>query len=125
MAAAIHPCAKHLAYFLLFSIPMLAGIFMGKSSITTIFGYISYIDFMNNMGHCNLELIPKMLFSIFPLLRTVCIPPRKFLNSFLLSFPCLDRKIRIYSCISTFLFIIYTSSYSDTILCGSCHYKRI
>ena len=75
MAAVIHPFAEHLAYFILFSIPLLAGIFMGKISITTIFGYISYIDFMNNMGHCNFELIPKMLFSIFPPLKYLMYTP--------------------------------------------------
>ncbi|KAJ9680388.1 hypothetical protein PVL29_019652 [Vitis rotundifolia] len=78
ITSVIHPFAEHLAYFLLFSIPLLAGVFMGKSSIAATFGYISYIDFMNNMGHCNFELIPKMLFSISPLLSTLCIPPRKY-----------------------------------------------
>ncbi|KAL6323262.1 hypothetical protein AAG906_029269 [Vitis piasezkii] len=39
-------------------------IFMRKSSMAALFGYISYIDFMNNMGHCNFELIPKMYHSL-------------------------------------------------------------
>ncbi|CBI16766.3 unnamed protein product, partial [Vitis vinifera] len=82
ITSVIHPFAEHLAYFILFSIPLLAGIFMGKISITTIFGYISYIDFMNNMGHCNLELIPKMLFSIFPLLQMIdCFTSRVSLST--------------------------------------------
>ncbi|KAJ9680386.1 hypothetical protein PVL29_019650 [Vitis rotundifolia] len=75
ITSVIHPFAEHLAYFLLFSIPLLAGILMGKSSIAAIFGYISYIDFMNNMGHCNFELIPKMLFSIFPPLKYLMYTP--------------------------------------------------
>ncbi|KAL6323217.1 hypothetical protein AAG906_029224 [Vitis piasezkii] len=75
ITSVIHPFAEHLAYFLLFSIPLLAGIFMRKSSIAALFGYISYIDFMNNMGHCNFELIPKMLFSIFPPLKYLMYTP--------------------------------------------------
>ncbi|KAJ9680390.1 hypothetical protein PVL29_019654 [Vitis rotundifolia] len=75
ITSVIHPFAEHLAYFLLFSIPLLAGILMGKSSIAAIFGYISHIDFMNNMGHCNFELIPKTLFSIFPPLKYLMYTP--------------------------------------------------
>ncbi|RVX02259.1 Protein ECERIFERUM 1 [Vitis vinifera] len=75
ITSVIHPFAEHLAYFLLFSIPLLAGIFMRKNSIAALFGYISYIDFMNNMGHCNFELIPKMLFSIFPPLKYLMYTP--------------------------------------------------
>ena len=75
MAAVIHPFAEHLAYFLLFLIPLLTGFFMRKSSIAALFGYISYIDFMNNMGHWNFELIPKMLFSIFPPLKYLMYTP--------------------------------------------------
>ncbi|RVW20789.1 Protein ECERIFERUM 1 [Vitis vinifera] len=75
ITSVIHPFAEHLAYFLLFLIPLLAGFFMRKSSMAALFGYISYIDFMNNMGHCNFELIPKMLFSIFPPLKYLMYTP--------------------------------------------------
>ncbi|KAK1583893.1 hypothetical protein Q3G72_027949 [Acer saccharum] len=35
----------------------------------------TYIDFMNNMGHCNFELIPNSLFSIFPPLKYLIYTP--------------------------------------------------
>ncbi|KAF4395290.1 hypothetical protein F8388_001677 [Cannabis sativa] len=37
--------------------------------------YITYIDFMNNLGHCNFELIPKWFFSLFPLLKYLMYTP--------------------------------------------------
>ncbi|KAL5560639.1 hypothetical protein UlMin_036850 [Ulmus minor] len=33
------------------------------------------IDFMNNMGHCNFEFIPKRIFTIFPLLKYLMYTP--------------------------------------------------
>jgi aldehyde decarbonylase len=69
MAAVIHPFAEHIAYFILFAIPLLTTSFTGTASIASYFGYITYIDFMNNLGHCNLELIPKWLFTVFPPLK--------------------------------------------------------
>jgi aldehyde decarbonylase len=69
MAAVIHPFAEHIAYFILFAIPLLTTSFTGTASIASFFGYVTYIDFMNNLGHCNFELIPKRIFSIFPPLK--------------------------------------------------------
>uniref|UniRef100_A0A6N2MX48 Fatty acid hydroxylase domain-containing protein n=1 Tax=Salix viminalis TaxID=40686 RepID=A0A6N2MX48_SALVM len=47
----------------------------GTASATCIAGYLTYIDFMNNMGHCNFELIPKWLFTIFPPLKYLMYTP--------------------------------------------------
>jgi aldehyde decarbonylase len=69
MAAVIHPFAEHIAYFILFAIPLLTTPFTGTASLASFFGYVMYIDFMNNLGHCNVELIPKWLFTIFPPLK--------------------------------------------------------
>ncbi|XP_062175150.1 very-long-chain aldehyde decarbonylase CER1-like isoform X1 [Alnus glutinosa] len=69
ITSVIHPFAEHLVYFILFAIPMLTTSFTGTASMTSFFGYVTYIDFMNNLGHCNYELIPKRLFSIFPPLK--------------------------------------------------------
>lgn len=68
-AAVIHPFAEHVAYFVLFAIPLLTPVFTNTVSMITVFGYVTYIDFMNNMGHCNFEIVPKWLFSIFPPLK--------------------------------------------------------
>ncbi|XP_057981122.1 very-long-chain aldehyde decarbonylase CER1-like [Malania oleifera] len=75
ITSVIHPFAEHIAYFLLFAIPLLTSVFTNTGSIMAIVGYITYIDFMNNMGHCNFELIPKTLFSIFPPLKYLMYTP--------------------------------------------------
>lgn len=75
MAAVIHPFAEHIVYFMLFSIPILTTVFTGTGSLVSLTGYILYIDVMNNMGHCNFELIPKRLFSIFPPLKYLMYTP--------------------------------------------------
>ncbi|EEE61327.1 hypothetical protein OsJ_15439 [Oryza sativa Japonica Group] len=74
-AAVIHPFAEHLAYFLLFSISILPPIFMGCGSVLAGVLYITYIDFMNNMGHCNFELMPKWMFQTFPPLKYLIYTP--------------------------------------------------
>lgn len=71
----IHPFAEHVMYFLLFAIPLLTMVFTGTGSLIALIGYINYIDFMNNLGHCNFELIPKRLFLIFPPLKYLMYTP--------------------------------------------------
>ncbi|KAF6159627.1 hypothetical protein GIB67_034589 [Kingdonia uniflora] len=62
-------------YYTLFSIPVFATILSGTGSMGALFGYITYIDLMNNMGHCNFELVPKRLFQIFPVLKYLMYTP--------------------------------------------------
>lgn len=69
IAAVIHPFAEHIAYFILFAIPLVTMPLTGTGSIGAYLIYITYIDLMNNMGHCNFELIPNWVFSIFPPLK--------------------------------------------------------
>uniref|UniRef100_A0A0E0KSR5 aldehyde oxygenase (deformylating) n=1 Tax=Oryza punctata TaxID=4537 RepID=A0A0E0KSR5_ORYPU len=75
ITSVIHPFAEHLAYFLLFSISILPPIFMGCGSVLAVVLYIAYIDFMNNMGHCNFELMPKWMFQTFPPLKYLIYTP--------------------------------------------------
>ncbi|KAK8629589.1 hypothetical protein V6N13_078424 [Hibiscus sabdariffa] len=75
ITSVIHPFAEHISYFLLFSIPMLTIILTGTASIVALAIYITYIDFMNNMGHCNFEFIPNWFFSIFPPLKYLMYTP--------------------------------------------------
>lgn len=74
-AAVIHPFAEHIAYFILFAIPIITAFFNGTASVMAVFGYISYIDFMNNMGHCNFEFIPNWAFSVLPPLKYIMYTP--------------------------------------------------
>lgn len=74
-AAVTHPFAEHIAYFVVFATPLITTVLTGAGSIVLAFGYITYIDLMNNMGHCNFELIPKWLFTIFPPLKYLMYTP--------------------------------------------------
>ncbi|KAL9347646.1 hypothetical protein Peur_059012 [Populus x canadensis] len=73
--SAIHPFAEHISYFMLFTIPLITTIVTGTASLTSFAGYITYIDLMNNMGHCNFELIPRWLFIISPPLKYLMYTP--------------------------------------------------
>lgn len=73
--AVIHPFGEHIAYFLLFAIPVVTTLLTGTASNSSLLGYVTYIDLMNNMGHCNFEFIPKWLFSIFPPLKYLMYTP--------------------------------------------------
>ncbi|XP_023521346.1 protein ECERIFERUM 1-like [Cucurbita pepo subsp. pepo] len=75
ITSVIHPFAEHLAYFLLFAVPMLTVLFNGTASLGVYALYLSYIDFMNNMGHCNFEFIPNRLFTLFPPLKYLMYTP--------------------------------------------------
>ncbi|XP_020083972.1 protein ECERIFERUM 1-like [Ananas comosus] len=75
ITSVIHPFAEHVVYYLLFSIPMLTTIFTGTASILSLLLYVAFIDFMNNMGHCNFELVPKWFFRAFPPLKYLMYTP--------------------------------------------------
>ncbi|KAG8071476.1 hypothetical protein GUJ93_ZPchr0006g44236 [Zizania palustris] len=75
ITSVIHPFAEHVVYFILFAIPILSTIYMGNASAMAIVVYIAFIDFMNNMGHCNFELVPRWLFQVFPPLKYLMYTP--------------------------------------------------
>ncbi|KAG9157914.1 hypothetical protein Leryth_000090 [Lithospermum erythrorhizon] len=75
ITSVVHPFAEHISYFGLFAIPLLTTIFAGKASIISTAGYISFVDIMNNMGHCNFEFVPTWLFSVFPPLKYLMYTP--------------------------------------------------
>ncbi|XP_017246358.1 very-long-chain aldehyde decarbonylase CER1 [Daucus carota subsp. sativus] len=75
ISSVIHPFAEHLVYFLLFGAPVTATVLNGTASVVSIFGYITFIDLMNYMGHCNFEFIPPRIFSIFPPFKYIFYTP--------------------------------------------------
>ncbi|KAK6119313.1 hypothetical protein DH2020_046944 [Rehmannia glutinosa] len=75
ITSVIHPFGEHIAYFILFAIPLLTTVLTKTASLISFAGYITYIDFMNNMGHCNFEHIPKWVFSMFPPLKYLMYTP--------------------------------------------------
>lgn len=74
-AAVIHPFAELVAYELLFAIQMVTCALTGTASIMVFETYVIYIDFMNNMGHCNFELVPSWLFKRVPPLKYLMYTP--------------------------------------------------
>ncbi|EOA39450.1 hypothetical protein CARUB_v10012639mg [Capsella rubella] len=72
ITSVVHPFAEHIAYTLLFSIPIVTASLCGILSIVSVIAYLTYIDFMNNYGHCNFECFPKRLFHLFPPLKFLC-----------------------------------------------------
>ncbi|XP_052724955.1 very-long-chain aldehyde decarbonylase CER1 [Vigna angularis] len=75
ITSVIHPFAEHIAYFLLFAIPLYSTVVTRTASIASYAGYLAYIDFMNNLGHCNFECIPTSIFSTFPFLKYLMYTP--------------------------------------------------
>ncbi|CAH8387308.1 unnamed protein product [Eruca vesicaria subsp. sativa] len=75
ITSVVHPFAEHIAYTLILLIPLITTLLCGTVSVVSIALYITYIDFMNNLGHCNFELIPRFVFSLFPPLKFLCYTP--------------------------------------------------
>ncbi|CAN7103740.1 protein CER1-like 2 [Brassica rapa] len=75
ITSVVHPFAEHIGYTLILGIPLITCLLCGTVSVASLFLYLTYIDFMNNLGHCNFELIPKPFFSLFPPLKFICYTP--------------------------------------------------
>ncbi|CAN6273996.1 unnamed protein product [Urochloa humidicola] len=75
ITSVIHPFAEEAVYFALFAIPLLTMVATGTGSVVVANGYLVYIDFMNYLGHCNFELVPKLLFDVFPPLKYLMYTP--------------------------------------------------
>ncbi|XP_047955720.1 very-long-chain aldehyde decarbonylase CER1-like [Salvia hispanica] len=75
ITSVIHPFAEHIVYHVLFGLPIMVTLFNGTASLASIFGYVTFLDVMNNMGHCNFEFFPKWLFSTFPPLKYLIYTP--------------------------------------------------
>ncbi|XP_062220702.1 very-long-chain aldehyde decarbonylase GL1-6-like [Phragmites australis] len=75
ITSVIHPFAEELVYFTLFAIPLLSMVGTNTASVVVANGYLVYIDFMNYLGHCNFEFVPKCLFDVFPPLKYLMYTP--------------------------------------------------
>jgi aldehyde decarbonylase len=98
VTSVIHPFAEEVAYFALFAIPLLTAVATGTASVLVANGYLVYIDFMNYLGHCNFELVPKLLFDVLPPLRYLLYTPSfhslhhtQFRTNYSLFMPLYDR----------------------------------
>ncbi|XP_028785540.1 very-long-chain aldehyde decarbonylase CER1 [Neltuma alba] len=118
ITSVIHPFAEHMAYFMLFAIPMYTTVITRTASIVSYAGYLIYIDFMNNLGHCNLELIPNSLFTFFPFLKYIMYTPSfhslhhtQFRSNYSLFMPIYDY---IYGTVDKSTEITYETSLKRT-----------
>ncbi|KAG7573998.1 putative domain Wax2 C-terminal [Arabidopsis suecica] len=75
ITSVVHPFAEHIGYTLILGLPLTTTLLCGTVSAVSILVYATYVDSMNNMGHCNFELIPRSLFSILPPLKFLCYTP--------------------------------------------------
>lgn len=55
--------------------PLVGTCLMGFGSLSMMYGYILFFDFMRCLGHCNVEVIPSALFQTFPFLRYLLYTP--------------------------------------------------
>ncbi|KAI3906996.1 hypothetical protein MKW92_023612 [Papaver armeniacum] len=114
VTSVIHPFGELVSYFLLFAIPILTMIFTGTASIVGIIGYMTYVDFMNYLGHCNFELVPGAVFRFFPFLKYLFYTPSfhslhhtRFRTNYSLFMPIYDH---IYGTMDTSSDELYRSS---------------
>ncbi|KAF6145538.1 hypothetical protein GIB67_037571 [Kingdonia uniflora] len=75
ITSVVHPFAEHILYLLLFAIPVLVPVLTGVASLGAMGAYITWVDLMNNLGHCNFEFIPTWVFKIFPFLKYLMYTP--------------------------------------------------
>ncbi|KAL9811804.1 putative fatty acid hydroxylase [Arabidopsis thaliana] len=78
ITSVVHPFAEHIAYSVLFAIPIVTASLCGILSIVPFVAYVTYIDFMNYMGHYNFEFFPKRLFHHSLSSSSSATPPRTF-----------------------------------------------
>ncbi|XP_077250814.1 very-long-chain aldehyde decarbonylase GL1-5-like isoform X2 [Tasmannia lanceolata] len=90
ITSVVHPFAEMLIYFILFAIPLMTTALSRTASIVSVYGYMTFIDFMNNLGHCNFEIVPKWLFHIFPTLKYHSLHHTQFRTNYALFMPMYD-----------------------------------
>ncbi|KAH6819934.1 Fatty acid hydroxylase superfamily [Perilla frutescens var. hirtella] len=60
---------EHLLLCVVVGIPTLGTTYIGYGSISLIYGYLLLFDFLQCLGHCNVEVFPSHMFEALPLLK--------------------------------------------------------
>ncbi|KAL0464012.1 UNVERIFIED_CONTAM: Very-long-chain aldehyde decarbonylase CER3 [Sesamum latifolium] len=60
---------EHILLCVVVGIPTLGTVYIGYGSITLMYGYFLVFDFLQCLGHCNVEVFPHRLFETIPLLK--------------------------------------------------------
>ncbi|XP_011082697.1 protein ECERIFERUM 3 [Sesamum indicum] len=66
---------EHILLCAVVGIPTLGTVFIGYGSIILMYGYFLVFDFLQCLGHCNVEVFPDRLFETIPLLKYLIRPP--------------------------------------------------
>ncbi|KAL9262508.1 Very-long-chain aldehyde decarbonylase GL1-5-like protein [Drosera capensis] len=70
-----HTFAENLVFYVLFLMALGAAVVTRTLSIGSLTMYITFVDFMSVLGHCNFEFVPQSLFTIFPPLKYLFFTP--------------------------------------------------
>lgn len=71
----VHPFAEHLMYTANFAIPLVFTWLAGGASMLMFYAYLVGFDFMNAVGHCNWEFVPRSWYRAFPPLKYLMYTP--------------------------------------------------
>lgn len=66
---------EQIFYAGLMGIAILGTVLLGGGSISMIYVYWLTFDFLKNMAHCNVEIVPASLFRVLPFLKQLIITP--------------------------------------------------
>ncbi|GAB2260541.1 hypothetical protein Droror1_Dr00011396 [Drosera rotundifolia] len=70
-----HTFAENLVFYGLFFLAIGAALVTRTLSIGSLTMYVTYVDFLSVLGHCNFEFVPRRLFTIFPPLKYLFFTP--------------------------------------------------
>ncbi|KAL8056345.1 hypothetical protein ABFX02_04G114000 [Erythranthe guttata] len=60
---------EHILLCLVVGIPIVGSALIGYGSMSMVYGYLLVFDFLQCLGHCNIEVFPFQLFDALPLLK--------------------------------------------------------
>ncbi|KAL9262509.1 Very-long-chain aldehyde decarbonylase CER1-like protein [Drosera capensis] len=85
-----HTFAENLVFYGLFFMAIGSALVTRTLSIGSFTLYITYVDYMSVLGHCNFEFVPRRLFTIFPPLKFHTIHHTKYRTNYCLFMPFYD-----------------------------------
>mmetsp|Transcript_8399 Transcript_8399/g.29457 ORF Transcript_8399/g.29457 Transcript_8399/m.29457 type:complete len:625 (+) Transcript_8399:335-2209(+) len=75
ITGSVHPFMEHLMYTANFAVPLLGTWACGGGSVAMFYAYLLGFDFMNAVGHCNWEFVPRQIFRALPFLKYMVYTP--------------------------------------------------
>lgn len=75
MAGGVSSFLEQILWAGLMGIPLLGTVLLGDASVSMIYIYWLTFDFLKNLAHCNVEIVPVSAFRTLPVLRHLLITP--------------------------------------------------